>query len=212
MCTYSVVPLILKQTTMKSNQLLLYRSLLLHKFLLLANSNALHHACCLSFLVNLFPSSPMKINQYLLSFVSVSMFFTSNGKSESSPNCDSALGVPIDTAEAVLTTILVYIIIQPIIYTFASILYPSPLSCFVHRSRNWTPYRRVTAGTDNGFWKKVSIVWRRLTAISSVDWFILKSLFNFLFSLQHNLQSFISSLRKVFGDRPMDEKLRLVRF
>ena len=37
----------------------------------------------------------MKINQYLLIsfYVSVSMFFSSNGKSESSPNCDSALGV-----------------------------------------------------------------------------------------------------------------------
>ena len=60
------------------------------------------------------------MNQYLLSFVSVSAFFSNNGMSGSSSNCDSALGFPIDidTAEAVLTTAVVYSVIHPIVYLF----------------------------------------------------------------------------------------------
>eukprot|EP01036_Dinobryon_divergens_P024997 gene24997-33501_t len=188
---------ILKKTTMHYGQLLFNR----YYFSSVCSSPVRILFTLVSFLLNLLCPSPMKVNQYLLSFVSVSAFFSNNGMSGSSSNCDSALGFPIDTAEAFLTSAIVYSVIHPIVYMFAQILYPSPLSCFESRAAT------ESSGYDEGFYKKVVIAWRSVTALTSVDWFLMKMLFNFARSLKNNLDTFTSALRQRNLD---DEELRTV--
>ena len=190
---------ILKKTTMHYGQLLFNR----YYFSSVCSSPVRILFTLVSFLLNLLCPSPMKVNQYLLSFVSVSAFFSDNGMSGSSSNCDSALGFPIDTAEAFLTSVVVYSVIHPIVYMFAQILYPSPLSCF----KTWSRAATESSGYDEGFYKKLVIAWRSVTALTSVDWFLMKSLFNFARSLKNNLETFTSALRQRFAD---DEELRAV--
>ena len=154
----------------------------------------------------------MKINQYLLIsfYVSVSMFFSSNGKSESSPNCDSALGVSSHRHSGGGIDYYFSLHRHPTDHLHVCINFVSVAPPLFHADLFKELDALSTSDRHNRIWKKVSIKWRRFAAISSVDWFILESSFNFAFSLQQNLQSFISSSRKVFGDRPMDQKLHLV--
>ena len=138
----------------------------------------------------------MKINQYLLSFISVDLFFANHGVSDSSSNCDTALGpgFPIDTFEAVSTTVLAIIAIPPVIYMFAQILYPASLISvtFSHVS-----YSAI--GQGQGWSNTIGKVWRTVTAATPVDWVFMKVLFNFAWSLQNNLQYFLFSIEESFS-------------
>ena len=137
--------------------------------------------------------SPMKINQYLISYVSVSEFFSSNGRSQSSPNCDAALSFPIDTIEAILTTVLATIMFPPIIYLFAQVLFPAPISTAKKASHD--PAAVSTAGSKRG-----EIFWRSITAWTSLDWFFMKLIFNLAKKQLQILQALISSINKYFGN------------
>ena len=79
------------------------------------------------FFLRIFPS-PMKINQYLLSFVYISVFFANNGVSKSNKNCDAAGGSPTDTSTAVFTSLFVMFLILPMVYMFGQVLYPMPFA------------------------------------------------------------------------------------
>ena len=163
-----------------------------------------------SFFLYLFPT-PMKINQYLLSFISVNEFFANKGVSNSSTNCDSALSFPIDTLEAILTTALFVIAVPPIIVLFAQVLYPSPFG-----SDLLSPSYSAVLQTEieaESYWNKVGLRWRMLTAWTSWDWFSLKSLFNFGWRLQHHLHAFLSTIEKSFdGDRGERVREKLKKF
>ena len=157
----------------------------------------------------LFPT-PMKINQYLLSFISVNEFFANNGVSNSSTNCDSALSFPIDTLEAILTTVLFVIAVPPIIFMFSQVLYPWPFDSDL--SHSYAIVNDSERQADS-YWNKAGLGWRVLTAWTSVDWFSLKGLFNFAWRLQHHLQAFISIIEESFdAEREGKVKQELKKF
>ena len=141
--------------------------------------------------------SPMKITQYLISYVSVSEFFLSSGHSKSSPNCDAALSFPIDTIEAILTTILAIVLVPPIIYLFAQVLFPAPIS--TARASHDPTAVSATEGKSSA-----EIFWRSITAWTSIDWFFMKLIFNLGKYQLQILQAMISSINKNFG---REEKL-----
>lgn len=79
----------------------------------------------LSSMILLALPSPRKVIQFMLSFVTVSHFFSGGGRSPSNANCDAAAQIfPVDTFLATLTTIIVYIAIFPVLYMLAQILVP----------------------------------------------------------------------------------------
>jgi len=77
-----------------------------------------------SVLLLLLPS-PMKIMQYALGFVAVGLFFTQDFHSASTANCDNAMAFPVDTMEAILTTVVVVLVMPVLAYMFSQILVPS---------------------------------------------------------------------------------------
>ena len=170
------------------------------------------------FFLRIFPS-PMKINQYLLSFVYLSVFFTNNGVSSSSKNCDNAAGFPLDSVEAVLTTLLVIFLIMPMVYMFGQVLYPMPYTEKVHpvdsdnndsdeadqrmnrddhesTKEEQSQEQQQEAGIDYEQW------WRYLNAWTAFDWFFVKSLVVFARNLERNMQAFLESTYTYLKDFP----------
>ena len=154
------------------------------------------------FLVYILPS-PMKLNQYVISYVSISEFFVSNGHSQSSSNCDAAAAIPVDTIEAYLTTILVVILCPPIIYLFSQVLFPSPMTITKNLPDSSSP--RVyteTLVTMADKW------WRLLTAWTSLDWFFMKIIFDLGFGLLRLLQEFVVSIAGMYGQEQPLQKFK----
>lgn len=145
------------------------------------------------FLVNIIPS-PMKFNQYMISYVSISEFFASNGRSMSSSNCDATAAIPIDTIEAYLTTILVVVLIPPIVYLFAQVLFPSPVT--TEKSPDSTFAPRDNSRASESTINQTDKWWRLLAAASSIDWFFFKSIFNLGFVMVQGMKGFILSVRE----------------
>eukprot|EP01035_Chromulina_nebulosa_P030889 gene30889-41106_t len=177
--------------------------------LLLLNRSYLFNSLCSSisasfltvvpFLVYILPS-PMKINQYVISYVTISEFFVSNGHSQSSSNCDAAAAIPVDTIEAYLTTTLVVILCPPIIYLFSQVLFPSPMA--IAKSVYDNSPRVYTETLNNS----VDKWWRLLTAWTSLDWFFVKVLFDLGFGLLRQLQDFVVSIADKYGrEQPMQK-------
>eukprot|EP01036_Dinobryon_divergens_P028355 gene28356-37287_t len=157
------------------------------------------------FLASLLPS-PMKISQFLISYVSISEFFSSNGHSRSSSNCDASAAIPIDTIEAYLTTILVVILIPPIIYLYAQVLFPSPMTIIALGGGG---EMTIPSSFVSETWKLEADKWWRLViAGSSVDWFLIKCLFNFGLSMLHMLQGFVVSVGRAHGQQREMEKFQ----
>ena len=197
---------VLKQSTLQFGVLLLNQ----HYINSFCNSLGTPIYTVASFLLYIFPS-PMKINQYLLSFISVDLFFANHGVSKSSSNCDTALGpgFPIDTFEAVSTTVLAIVAIPPVIYLFAQILYPASLITSAVTGSSHVSYSAV--GKDQGWSNKMGSIWRIVTAVTPVDWVFMKVIFNFAWSLQNNLQNFLFSIEDSFSGekyRRVQESLR----
>ena len=194
---------LLKQSTMQFGVLLLNQ----HYINSFCNSLWTPIYTLASFALYIFPS-PMKINQYLLSFISVDLFFSDHGISKSSSNCDTALGpgFPIDSFEAVMTTILAIFAIPPVIYLFAQVLFPDSLLI----SSTLGSYSEVGWFRGRRRQDKVGILWRVVTALFSVDWFCIKVIFNFAWCLQNNLSNFLFSVEEYFsGEKNGDVKKAL---
>lgn len=179
------------------------------------------------FFLRIFPS-PMKINQYLLSFVYMSVFFTNNGVSSSSKNCDMAAGFPLDSIEAVLASLLVMILILPMIYMFGQVLYPKPYedtgnkindeddhivaeSIIVDDSESKNNNnneeeesrqikQQVTVPVIGQI--DYELVWRYMNAWTSFDWFFVKALVVFARKLENNMQAFLSSTYNYLKENP----------
>ena len=175
------------------------------------------------FFLRIFPS-PMKINQYLLSFVYISVFFANNGVSKSNKNCDAAGGSPTDTSTAVFTSLFVMFLILPMVYMFGQVLYPMPFayedlleendddngdddgdSYIVDGSvavdepesnNNQESQQQTEQCLDTELW------WRYATAWTSVDWFFVKALVVFAQRLETNMQNFLSSTLKYLQETP----------
>ena len=145
------------------------------------------------FIISIGPS-PMKINQYLVSYISVSAFFANNGHSNSSPNCDAALSFPIDTIEAIMTTVLVVILIPPIVYLFAQVLFPSPMT-----AAKTTLSSNASIEVQGKDRSSLDKWWRLITVWASVDWFLIKSVFDLGVSLLQKLKDFILLVNSKFG-------------
>ena len=143
------------------------------------------------FFIAIFPS-PMKINQYLASYISVSLFFASDGRSSSSPNCDAVFSFPIDTMEAIMTTILAVILFPPIVYLFAQVLFPAPMA---EVTTTFNPSGDEIAQQKSAY----DIYWRMATALASVDWFFMKAVFNLGLDLQQNMHRFITLVGETYG-------------
>ena len=142
-------------------------------------------------LVVLLLPSPMKVNQYLISYVSVSEFFVSNGRSKSSSNCDAAGAIPMDTIVAFLTTILVVILVPPIIYLLGLVVFPSPMIIKEATTDVREPSQSILTEVDK--W------WRLFTAPSSIDWFFFKIIFDIGFFMVRRLNDFTISIGEKFG-------------
>ena len=186
---------VLKQSTMQFGVLLLNQ----HYINSFCNSFRTPIYTVAAFLLYIFPS-PMKINQYLLSFISVDLFFANHGVSKSSSNCDTALGpnFPIDTFEAVSSTVLAVIAIPPVIYMFAQVLYPASQISSTLTENSEVSYS--TIGQGQGWSNTIGYIWKIVTTVTPVDWVFIKVLFNFAWSLQNNLQRFLSTFKKSFSD------------
>ena len=85
-------------------------------------STVFHVSCALGIMVL---PSPTKIIQYSMGFVTLAQYFFENGRSSSDKNCDAAFGVPYDSMLAIITTIFVYIVLPPIIYSLSQVIVPS---------------------------------------------------------------------------------------
>ena len=187
--------------------------------LLLSNRSYLSSSVCSSitsffstvapFVVYILPS-PMKINQYVISYVSISEFFVSNGHSRSSSNCDAAAAIPVDTIEAYLTTILVVILLPPIVYLFSQVLFPSPMMAITKSFPDSSPTGVVVHTTATFFGTTLDKWWRLLTAWTSLDWFFMKSLFDLGFVLLRRLQDFIVVIAREYGQEQPMQKFKLI--
>ena len=162
----------------------------------------------MSFLVSLLPS-PMKFSQFLISHVSVGEFFSSNGRSRSSSNRDASAAIPIDTIKAYLTTILVVVLIPPIVYLYAQILFPSPMTIVptTKRGGRGSGGEKVPPPSFVSEQRRRAADkwWRLAIAVSSVD-----RLVSHQSALQLRLicASYAASLRCVCRSIPTDRRKR----
>jgi hypothetical protein len=63
--------------------------------------------------------------QYAVSFISIGEFFQHNGRHASTPACDNISGVPgIDTALAIVSTVMAYLLIPAVMYNTSKLLVP----------------------------------------------------------------------------------------
>jgi hypothetical protein len=72
--------------------------------------------------------TPCKVIQYSMSLVTAATFFDENGRSRSNVNCDSnisAFNFPLDSFLAIITTLIVYVVLFPIIYMMSQVIVPS---------------------------------------------------------------------------------------
>eukprot|EP01035_Chromulina_nebulosa_P021994 gene21994-28470_t len=156
-----------------------------------------------AFALSIFPS-PMKINQYLLSFVYMSVFFSNNGVSSSSQNCDESIGFPLDSVEAVLTSLLVMFLVLPMVYMFGQVLYPKPFAHDNIGDDHIVDDASLKLDGTNSFARRVflfleslgidyELIWGYLSSCISFDWLFLKLLVVYAQSLENNLQAFLSS-------------------
>eukprot|EP00597_Dinobryon_sp_UTEXLB2267_P001762 CAMPEP_0170063888 /NCGR_PEP_ID=MMETSP0019_2-20121128/4588_1 /TAXON_ID=98059 /ORGANISM="Dinobryon sp., Strain UTEXLB2267" /LENGTH=509 /DNA_ID=CAMNT_0010270433 /DNA_START=672 /DNA_END=2201 /DNA_ORIENTATION=- len=140
----------------------------------------------------------MKVMQYMLGFLSIGMFFAQNGRSASSANCDAALPYPVDSATAILTTTVVIILLPPILYMFAQVLVPSFSIRGGHRTIEHTSTRR---GVNRKYFcgskqlhYGVTLLWKIMSLLFSVDWFLFKGMFNFSVGLYSLLKRFLRGI------------------
>ena len=170
-------------------------------------------------ILRIFPS-PMKINQYLLSFVYISVFFSNSGVSSSSKNCDVAIGFPLDSIEAVLTSLLVIFLILPMVYLFGQVLYPKPFT-YDYADNRSIDGGMCKADDSESFYHSVLLfveslgidferLWRYMNAWISFDWFFVKSLIIFAQSLERNMHAFLATTCENLTTTPSLSTLPLI--
>jgi hypothetical protein len=146
----------------------------------------------------------MKIIQISLGYVSLSKFFEQGGRSSSSLNCDGAVSFPLDSLLAVTTTILAIVILAPIIFLFGQVLVPSfkleKEACDKTLEILNDAINAELSDDFNLYWAthKVSSFWRVVSALSSIDWFYLKAIFNFALRLYDRLKIFGNQFKREF--------------
>ena len=189
---------LLKKISSKFGSLLFNRYYLFHSF-----CSTLSIYSLVSYLLLLLPT-PMKIIQVSLGYVSLSKFFEQGGRSSSSLNCDGAISIPLDSLLAVATTILAIVILAPIIFLFGQVLVPSfKLEKEAYDQTLEVLNNAINAELSDDFnlyWAthKVSSFWRVVSALSSIDWFYLKAIFNFALRLYDRLKIFGNQFKREF--------------
>jgi hypothetical protein len=122
-------------------------------------------------LVVAFLPPPRSIMQYVLTVVKVRPFFSNDGIGEISYQCQDAIGVPLDAALAIGTSIVAYLLIVPIIHLMSQIIVPC---LYADHERNVTEPETKPKSCFHKAQDNVHGVFKMVGSVTAVDWVFLR--------------------------------------